>query len=244
MLLELKNIEKKYKTPSGEDEITILKDLSLQVSPGEAIAIVGPSGSGKTTLLNIIGSLDKATAGTVSFAGKDLTALDDRELAKLRNLDMGFVFQLHHLLPQCTVLENVLVPTIPTMTMGTVRWNVGMLKKKGVRSRNAADAEDLAKKLLAKVGLDKRLDYFPAQLSGGELQRTAVVRALINKPKLVLADEPTGSLDKDSSANLGQLLVELNKEEGAALIVVTHSSELAQLMDKTYNLQNGKLEIC
>jgi ABC-type lipoprotein export system ATPase subunit len=224
MLLELKNIEKKFKTPSGKGEITVLKDISLNVAQGEAIAVVGPSGSGKTTLLNIIGSLDKPTSGTVNFSGKNLSDLDDAELSKTRNLDMGFVFQLHHLLPQLTVLENVLIPIIP------------------FRARKASsDAESMAKKLLERVGLLDHLDYFPAQLSGGELQRTAVVRALINKPKLVLADEPTGSLDRESSENLGQLLVQLNKEEGTTLIVVTHSIELALLMDKVYNLKNGKL---
>ena len=224
MLLELENIEKKFKTPSGKGEITVLKDISLTVTGGEAIAVVGPSGSGKTTLLNIIGSLDQPTSGTVNFAGKNLSDLDDTELSKTRNLDMGFVFQLHHLLPQLTVLENVLIPTIP------------------FRSRkDSRDAESMAKKLLERVGLQDHLDYFPAQLSGGELQRTAVVRALINKPKLVLADEPTGSLDRESAGNLGQLLVQLNKEEGTTLIVVTHSTELAQLMDKVYSLKNGKL---
>jgi ABC-type lipoprotein export system ATPase subunit len=225
MLLELKNIKKKFKTPSGKGEITVLKDISLNVAQGEAIAVVGPSGSGKTTLLNIIGSLDKPTSGIVSIAGKNLACLDDTELSKTRNLDIGFVFQLHHLLPQLTVLENVLIPTIP------------------FRSRkDSSDAESMAKKLLERVGLQDHLDYFPAQLSGGELQRTAVVRALINKPKLVLADEPTGSLDRESSENLGQLLVKLNKEEGTTLIVVTHSIELAQLMDKVYNLKKGRLE--
>jgi lipoprotein-releasing system ATP-binding protein len=225
MLLELKNIEKKFKTPSGKGEITVLKDISLNVAEGEAIAVVGPSGSGKTTLLNIIGSLDQPSSGMVRFAGKNLADLDDAELSKTRNLDIGFVFQLHHLLPQCTVLENVLIPTIP-------------LKSR----KDTSDAESMAKKLLERVGLQEHFDYFPAQLSGGELQRVAVVRALINKPKLVLADEPTGSLDRESSENLGQLLVKLNKEEGTTLIVVTHSMELAQLMDKVYNLKKGKLE--
>jgi lipoprotein-releasing system ATP-binding protein len=225
MLLELKNIQKKFKTPSGKGEITVLKDISLNIAEGEAIAVVGPSGSGKTTLLNIIGSLDKPTSGIVNFAGKDLADLDDAELSKTRNLDIGFVFQLHHLLPQLTVLENVLIPTIP------------------FRSRTeSSDAESMAKKLLERVGLQDHFDYFPAQLSGGELQRTAVVRALINKPKLVLADEPTGSLDRESSEILGQLLVQLNKEEGTTLIIVTHSIELAQLMDKSYNLKKGVLE--
>jgi len=225
MILELKNIEKRFALPSGKGEITVLKDISLKVAEGEAIAVVGPSGSGKTTLLNIIGSLDKPSSGQVNFAGKNLADLGDAELSKTRNLDMGFVFQLHHLLPQCTVLENVLIPTIPFDP-----------------SKDTGDSEDFAKELLERVGLEKHLDYFPAQLSGGELQRTAFVRALINKPKLVLADEPTGSLDRESAENLGQLLVKLNKDEGTTLMVVTHSMELARLMDNVYNLKNGKLE--
>jgi ABC-type lipoprotein export system ATPase subunit len=225
MILELKNIEKRFALPSGKGEITVLIDISLKVAEGEAIAVVGPSGSGKTTLLNIIGSLDKPTSGEVNFAGKNPAGLDDAELSKTRNLDIGFIFQLHHLLPQCTVLENVLIPTIP--------FGPG---------KDTGDSEDFAKELLERVGLEKHLDYFPAQLSGGELQRTAFVRALINKPKLVLADEPTGSLDRESAENLGQLLVKLNKDQGTTLIVVTHSMELARLMDKVYGLKNGKLE--
>jgi ABC-type lipoprotein export system ATPase subunit len=225
MILELKHIEKRFNLPSGKSEITVLKDISLNVAGGEAIAVVGPSGSGKTTLLNIIGSLDKPTSGEVNVAGKNLAALGDAELAKTRNLDIGFIFQLHHLLPQCTVLENVLIPAIP---FGS--------------SKDTGDTEAAAVKLLEKVGLEKHLDYYPAQLSGGELQRVAFVRALINKPKLVLADEPTGSLDRKSAENLGQVLVKLNKDEGTTLIVVTHSSELARLMDKVYSLKNGMLE--
>lgn len=225
MLLELKNIEKKYKIPSGKEHISVLQGISLCVAQGESIGVVGPSGSGKSTLLNIIGALDKPTSGHASFAGKNLASLDDSELSKIRNQDIGFVFQLHHLLPQCTVLENVLIPTIP----------LGLKNDRG-------DAVIRAKKLLERVGLDKHRNYFPAQLSGGELQRVAVVRALINKPKLVLADEPTGSLDKESSDNLGQLLIELNKEEDVTLIAVTHSMDLARLMDKVFSLRNGVLE--
>jgi ABC-type lipoprotein export system ATPase subunit len=225
MLLELKNISKTYEIPSGEGQVTVLKDISIQVSQGESIAVAGPSGSGKSTLLNIIGALDRPTSGMVTLTGKNLADLEDSELSKIRNQDIGFVFQLHHLLPQCTVLENVLIPTVP----------LGLNK----------DDENVmirAKELLEKVGLEKHFHHFPAQLSGGEMQRVAVVRALINMPKLVLADEPTGSLDRESSKNLGQLLLQLNKDEGVALIVVTHSMELARLMDKVYKLQDGKLE--
>lgn len=225
MLLELKNISKTYEIPSGEGQAIVLRDISLQVNQGESIAVVGPSGSGKSTLLNIIGALDRPTSGIVTLTGKNLADLEDSELSKIRNQDIGFVFQLHHLLPQCTVLENVLIPTIP----------LGL-------NREDENVKIRAKELLEKVGLEKHFYHFPAQLSGGERQRVAVVRALINTPKLVLADEPTGSLDRESSENLGQLLLQLNKEEGMALIVVTHSMELARLMDKVYKLRDGKLE--
>lgn len=225
MLLELKNISKTYEIPSGEGQAIVLRDISLQVNQGESIAVVGPSGSGKSTLLNIIGALDRPTSGIVTLTGKNLADLEDSELSKIRNQDIGFVFQLHHLLPQCTVLENVLIPTIP----------LGL-------NREDENVKIRAKELLEKVELEKHFYHFPAQLSGGERQRVAVVRALINTPKLVLADEPTGSLDRESSKNLGQLLLQLNKEEGMALIVVTHSMELARLMDKVYKLRDGKLE--
>ncbi len=225
MLLELKNISKTYEIPSGEGQVTVLKNISLQVSQRESIAVLGPSGSGKSTLLNIIGALDRPTSGIVTLTGKNLANLEDSELSKIRNQDIGFVFQLHHLLPQCTVLENVLIPTVP----------LGL-------NKDDENVKIRAKELLEKVGLEKHFHYFPAQLSGGELQRVAVVRALINTPKLVLADEPTGSLDRESSKNLGQLLLQLNKDEDMALIVVTHSMELARLMDKVYKLQDGKLE--
>ena len=225
MLLELKNISKKYEIPSGEGHTTVLRDISLRIIQGESVAVVGPSGSGKSTLLNIIGALDKPTSGVVTFVGKDLAALDDSELSRIRNREIGFVFQLHHLLPQCTVCENVLIPTIP----------LGL--KKGDE-----DVRGRAINLLERVGLEKHKDYFPAQLSGGEMQRVAFIRALINRPKLILADEPTGSLDRESSENLGQLLAKVNKEEGTALITVTHSVELARLMDKAFILRDGILE--
>jgi len=225
MLLELINISKKYEIPSGKGHTTVLRDISLQIIQGELVAVVGPSGSGKSTLLNIIGALDNPTSGAVIFAGKNLADLDDSELSQIRNREIGFVFQLHHLLPQCTVLENVLIPTIPLR-----------LKKEN------EDVQERAKKLLERVGLEERMKYFPAQLSGGEMQRVAVVRALINRPKLVLADEPTGSLDRESSENLGQLMVEMNKEEGTALISVTHSIDFARLMGKVFKLRDGILE--
>ncbi len=226
ILLELNKITKTFEIPADEKGMTVLEDISFQVDQGESVAVVGPSGSGKSTLLNIIGALDKPTSGDVFFAGENLSSLRDSELSAIRNREIGFIFQLHHLLPQCTVLENVLIPTIPLR-----------IKK------NKNELMSRAKALLEKVNLRERMDFFPAVLSGGELQRVAVVRALINSPKLILADEPTGSLDKESSENLGRLLVDLNREEGVALITVTHSMDLARLMNKVYKLQNGKLEM-
>ena len=192
---------------------------------GDSMAILGPSGSGKSTLLNIIGALDRPTSGQVRIKGKDLSELDDRELAVIRNRELGFIFQLHHLLPQCTVIENVLIPTIPSVSAG-----------------ESVNLRERAKNLLKRVGLEERIDYFPGQLSGGERQRVAVIRALINQPILLLADEPTGSLDQHTAQNLGHLLVELNREQNTALIVVTHSERLAQEMQKSYQLRNGRLE--
>lgn len=225
MLLELKKITKTFEIPGGEREMIVLEDISFQIDQGESMAVVGPSGSGKSTLLNIIGALDRPTSGDVFFAGKNLANLRDSDLSAIRNREIGFIFQLHHLLPQCTVLENVLIPAIP---LGIKKNKNEVLKR--------------AKTLLEKVALKERMNFFPAVLSGGELQRVAVVRALINSPKLILADEPTGSLDKESSENLGRLLVDLNREEGVSLITVTHSMDLARRMSKVFNLQNGKLE--
>lgn len=224
-LLQLENITKRFAHPSRPEEITVLDGLSLEVSVGETMAVVGPSGSGKSTLLNIMGALERPSGGTVRLDGRNLADLGDQELSRIRNREIGFVFQLHYLLPQCTVLENVRIPSIP---LG--------------READHAAVRDRAVRLLERVGLGEHLDHFPAQLSGGELQRVAVVRALINQPRLLLADEPTGSLDKESSQNLGEILVRFNREEGTTLVVVTHSEELAGLLDSVYRLENGRLE--
>lgn len=224
MLLELKKITKTFDLPSGSGSMTVLDRVSFEVNSGDTVSITGPSGSGKSTLLNIIGSLDRPTSGCVLFSGRDLSALSEAEQAKIRNREIGFIFQLHHLLPQCTVLENVLIPTIPLQD-----------------SANSEKDEERARFLLTKVGLKSHLNYFPAKLSGGERQRVAVVRALINRPRLILADEPTGSLDRTGSENLGRLLLDLNQEEGTALILVTHSQELAAQMGRVYHLTGGQL---
>jgi len=225
-LLQLAGVTKEFIPATGAAPLKILSALDLEVRAGESLAIIGPSGSGKSTLLNLIGSLDRPTSGKVLLDGQDLTALDDRALAQVRNRRIGFIFQGHHLLPQCSVLENVLVPTLADGNTG-------------------ADEAALnrAKSLLQRVGLGERMDHRPAQLSGGERQRTAVVRALINQPKLLLADEPTGALDQTSAGNLADLLVELNREEKIALIVVTHSPALAARMSRALEIRNGRLEV-
>ena len=224
LLLQLSGVSKEFTPAAGAAPLIILSGLDLEVRPGESLAIVGPSGSGKSTLLNLIGSLDRPTAGKVLLDGQDLTSLDEKELAKVRNQKIGFIFQGHHLLPQCSVLENVLIPTLADGN-----------------PRNG-DARARAETLLKRVGLGERLDHRPAQLSGGERQRTAVVRALINDPRLLLADEPTGALDQSRAGNLADLLVELNRESKVALITVTHSPNLAARMSRALELRNGRLE--
>jgi len=221
-LLQLKNISREFPSTEGGAPLEVLRGLSMDVARGESIAIVGPSGCGKSTLLNLIGTLDQPTYGAIAFDGRDLIALNDDELALLRNREMGFIFQNHHLLPQCTVMENVLVPTL-------------------AHGRATADDEERARHLLNRVGLGERLSHRPGQLSGGERQRVAVVRALINQPQLLLADEPTGALDQTTADQLGQLLVELNDEENVTLITVTHSEKLAGRMARTVELKDGQI---
>jgi ABC-type lipoprotein export system ATPase subunit len=204
--------------------VEVLRGVSLEVCHGESLAIVGPSGSGKSTLLQIIGTLDRPSSGDVRLEGQDLSALDERALAEVRNRHIGFVFQFHYLLPQCTVLENVLVPTLASGN-----------------SRNRDTAEQRTRSLLERVGLSERFNHRPGQLSGGERQRVAVVRALINQPKLLLADEPTGALDRNSADELSRLLVELNREQQITLIVVTHAVDLARRMARVLELRDGLL---
>jgi lipoprotein-releasing system ATP-binding protein len=224
-MLELVHVAKKYDSPGDKQGLSVLKDITLKVQPGRSLAVVGPSGSGKSTLLNIMGALDHPTGGQVLFDGQDIAVLGEKELAQIRNKQIGFVFQLHHLLPQCTVLENVLVPTLADKKRPSMK-----------------EVSDRAEHLLERVGLKEFLLYSPGELSGGQRQRVAVVRALINNPKLLLADEPTGSLDKDSSENIAELLVELNKSVKVTLIVVTHSLSLAELMGQVMELSDGLLK--
>jgi ABC-type lipoprotein export system ATPase subunit len=220
MILELSGVTKSYTSPEGAQTV-VLRGVDLAVGKGESLAIAGPSGCGKSTLLNIIGTLDRPTSGRVTLDGRDVASLGEAPLAELRSQVVGFVFQLHHLLPQCSILENVLVPTLVA------------------RGQDGAAAR--ARALLDRVGLGQRLSHRPGQLSGGECQRAAVVRALINRPKLLLADEPTGSLDRGSAESLATLLAELNREEGVALIYVTHSPELAAKAGKVLELRDGRL---
>ena len=224
-LLLLTDVSKRYGPPDGAETVSVLSGITLEIGRGESIAVVGPSGSGKSTLLNILGTLDQPTQGRVQLDGQDLGRLDDGQLAAVRNRAIGFVFQAHHLLPQCTVLENVLVPTLA---------NKDAALRKGALER--------AHRLLDKVGLSSRLTHRPGQLSGGERQRVAVVRAMINQPKLLLVEEPTGALDRASSHNLGDLLVQLNSDENVTLVVATHALDLAKRMGRVLELRDGKLQ--
>jgi lipoprotein-releasing system ATP-binding protein len=259
MLLQLEKVSKIYDAVTGgggtsggaSGGLPVLRDVSLSIERGQTLAIVGPSGSGKSTLLNIIGTLDRPSSGRVLLEGRDLAALNDQELALLRNRRIGWVFQSHHLLPQLGVLENVLVPTLAEGkekqdSRKTGQQEIRRGQSEGGTSGGEAEneGEDVlsrAKRLLARVGLADRMSHRPGQLSGGERQRVAVVRALINSPALVLADEPTGALDQHHAENLADLLVELNRAEGAALVVVTHSLSLAARMGTVMTLREGTL---
>jgi ABC-type lipoprotein export system ATPase subunit len=235
MLLHLENVTRAFALGNGAAPLPVLRGVSLDLDAGQTLAIVGPSGCGKSTLLNIIGTLERPDAGRVELGGRDLSALDDTALAAVRNREIGFIFQQHHLLPQCTVVENVLVPTLAKATSGIRNGQPGP-------DPESETPPARAERLLKRVGLGERLNHRPGQLSGGERQRVAVVRALINQPKLLLADEPTGALDRASAAELAKLLLELNREEGVALVVVTHALDLAQQMGRVMELKEGVLK--
>jgi len=224
-MVELVGVTKVYGEAGDAGAVQVLKGITLRIEEGRSVVIVGPSGCGKSTLLNIIGGLDHPTSGRMLFDERDLAELDDDELARIRNREIGFVFQLHHLLPQCTVLENVLVPTLAERD-----------------NAPGSDLVDRAKSLLERVGLKDRMLHRPGELSGGQRQRVAVARALINGPKLLLADEPTGSLDEDASQSVADLLVQLNRDEGVTLVVVTHSRDLASRIGHVMELTGGLLK--
>jgi lipoprotein-releasing system ATP-binding protein len=219
-LLELENISKQYETVAGP--LKILDSISLRASPGDSISIMGPSGSGKSTLLSILGALEPPTSGKMRLDGEDPYAMSEPQLAAFRNRTAGFVFQDHCLLPQCTVLENALIPAM-------------------AGGRNSADDEARARKLLDRVGLGGRLTHLPWQLSGGEKQRVAIARALIRGPKLLLCDEPTGNLDRATSESVTDLLFGLQREQAVILVIVTHSEALARRAAKRFELSGGRL---
>jgi lipoprotein-releasing system ATP-binding protein len=221
MTLQVRDLSKDYPTRNGP--LSILRGVQLELHKAAALAVMGPSGSGKSTLLHVVGTLDRPTSGTVRLEGQDPFALSERQLADFRNRHIGFVFQDHHLLPQCSVLENVLIPTL-------------------VAPDSRPETEKWARELIDRVGLSERLHHRPAELSGGERQRAAVARALIHKPTLLLADEPTGNLDRRTAHTIGQLLLDLHRQEQNILVVVTHSVELASLFERRMEMADGTLQ--
>jgi len=219
-LIRVENLHKSYF--DGSVELPVLKGIDVAVQAGEIISVVGTSGVGKSTLLNILGSLDKPTEGKVSYLGEDVFEWNDNELARFRNREIGFVFQFHHLLPEFTALQNVAMPAL-------------------IGRANTREAYDRASELLERVGLAERLTHRPVKLSGGECQRVALARALVNTPKVVLADEPTGNLDRRTSESVHDLIWELNDEFNQTFIIATHNQSLAQRTDRMIYLVDGKI---
>jgi lipoprotein-releasing system ATP-binding protein len=220
VVLKAESIAKEFPTRSGP--LVVLRDVSLALARGDAAVVMGPSGSGKSTLLNILGTLEPPSRGRLIIDDRDPFALSERELAQFRNREVGFVFQDHHLLAQCSALENVLIPTLP--------------------AKRKDDVVEQARELLQRVGLAERLDHHPAELSGGERQRVALARALVNRPSLLLADEPTGNLDRHTAGAVASLLLELHRDRRTALVLVTHSPSLAERFDRCYELGDGTLK--
>lgn len=222
-LIQLTNVSKSYIDPGSGARVPVLQGLSLSIEAGESVAIVGPSGCGKSTLLNILGTLDTPDEGEIVFDGESLAQSTAKQLAAVRSQKIGFIFQLHHLMPQCSVLENVLLPTLALKSP-------------------PGDALQRAESLLEQVGLKDRMNWKPAQLSGGERQRVAFVRALINQPRLILADEPTGALDETNAAALTDLLLQLQKSSAVTLIMVTHHRAQADRMGRVLTIHEGALK--
>jgi ABC-type lipoprotein export system ATPase subunit len=224
-IIEISDLSKSFSAPDGEGKVSVFSDVNVEITKGSSVAILGPSGSGKSTLLNIIGLLDEPTSGTIKVDQKKIVDLPEAEIAEYRNQKVGFVFQSHHLLPSCTVLENVMIPALA---------GFGELNGEALRCR--------ATDLLNDVGMSHRSSHLPSQISGGEKQRVAVARALINSPSILLADEPTGALDKMNTNNLIDILKQLNEQKGVTLVMVTHSSDGANQMEEAYNLNDGNLD--
>ena len=222
-MIQLKDVYKQYASPDTSEAVPVLAGIDMTIEAGSSVAVVGPSGCGKSTLLNLVGALDTPTKGQVFLDGQDLSGLDDKALAQLRNQKVGFIFQMHHLLPQLTVLENVLVPTLAQKTTEKSQYT------------------SLARSLIDQVGLQDVMSHLPSQLSGGQRQRVAVARALINQPKVLLADEPTGALDQATAEQISDLLVEVHKAQSVTLVMVTHAQSLAARMDRLYTLDKGRL---
>ena len=216
LILECKNLVKRY----GDLDVEVLKGVDLEIAVGERVAIMGASGSGKSTLLHLLGGLDKPTSGEVVLNGVNLNTVSGSKLAKLRNQSLGFIYQAHHLLGEFTVLENVAMPLL-------------------IGNESVKNAQIRATKLLKRVGLGHRIEHKPGELSGGERQRAAVARALINKPALILADEPTGNLDSKTADSVYQLMMELNQELQVSFLVVTHDHDLAAKLGKVLHMEDG-----
>ena len=219
-MIEIKNLHKSYEM--GATSLHVLKGINFSVKDGELVAIMGSSGSGKSTLLNVLGTLDRPDSGTLSIDGKDVSSLGDKSLSRLRNETIGFVFQFHHLLPEFTILENLMIPLM-------------------LAGREVLEAHKISEEWLSRVDLSERQDHRPASISGGERQRVAVLRALVNKPKLVLADEPTGNLDVTAGENLMKVMSDLVSNEKCGFIIATHNPKIAEIADRTLYLNEGIL---
>lgn len=221
-MLEARDVSKSFAAVDSRERIQVLSDITLQVRPSSVTSIVGASGSGKSTLLHILGGLDRPDKGQVLYDNKPIFDMNDEELAGFRNKNIGFIFQFHHLLPEFTALENVFMPAL-------------------IRQESLDQIKENAHRLLSRLGLSHRTDHRPSQLSGGEQQRVAVARALMNNPGFILADEPTGNLDKKNTRSLLELLFEIRDEEHVALVMVTHDSDIAAKADHVFELSDGRL---